>query len=377
MAFSSSSENLSAAAAAAAATAAATGTSATSASAVSTPTSTANTIVTVAITAATARPLVVPQQQAQRQPRPPSSQFLLQQQRHHHLHPQFTSQHSVFASQTHQTFSSRPQLTRSPAAQEGIRYPVASSGRGLTPRAVSRPQFSDNAVTVANPGAYPPPPRSMMAAYPSPAPHLLTYVRSPPSQSIHLSRPPNLPPSNTVSLSVPPTTVKGTPFSVHPQSKVAPPQGSVSDCNGHKEPSDKCRDDTFVIVRDRKVRISHDASIYALCRSWLRNGHLEESQPQFCDAVKCLPKPSPAPMSDTHSPKRKETDEEEEEDNEDEKSVEHLSTEELLYTHIRHAKRVRARLREDRLLRIDRYKSRLALLLPPLEQCRTDASAGT
>ncbi|XP_021726045.1 uncharacterized protein LOC110693213 isoform X2 [Chenopodium quinoa] len=37
----------------------------------------------------------------------------------------------------------------------------------------------------------------------------------------------------------------------------------------------------------------------------------------------------------------------------------------LLTRHIKRAKRIRARLREERSQRIDRYKSRLALLLPP------------
>ncbi|KAJ8421356.1 LOW QUALITY PROTEIN: hypothetical protein Cgig2_032827 [Carnegiea gigantea] len=62
----------------------------------------------------------------------------------------------------------------------------------------------------------------------------------------------------------------------------------------------------------------------------------------------------------------------------DENKIENLSAKELLKRHIKRAKRVRARFREERLQRIARYKSRLALLLPPvMEQCVNDTSTGT
>ncbi|GAB4832689.1 hypothetical protein Ancab_006704 [Ancistrocladus abbreviatus] len=383
MAPNSSSENLSASATTAAVTTAPIP-ALTSTSTATTTTATANISHSTTITTATARPVVVSPQQVQPQPRASSTLQFIQHHQRHQFHPQFNSQQGVFAAS-----SQRPQLMAKPPTvpvQEAIRYPVASSGRGCISRAARPGQLPDQTVTIAaNPGgvgSYPPP-RSTMLGYPPPPPPppqtMAQNVRGlgygPSLDSIHLIRPPNLRPSHMVPLSNPSIAVKGIPFPVLPHSKVAASQGSVPDCNGHKEPSDKGRDDTFVIVRDRKVRISDGASIYALCRSWLKNGFCEESQPQFGDIVKSLPKPLPAPTSDTRSPKREGDSEEEEED---QKSAENLSSEELLQRHIKHAKRVRARLREERLQRIARYKGRLALLLPPLvEQCRNDASTGT
>lgn len=172
--------------------------------------------------------------------------------------------------------------------------------------------------------------------------------------------------------------VKGFPVSANPHHfKVGTSVCSLPDCiGGHKASSDGVREDVCVVVKDRKVRISNGASIYALCRSWLRNGHPEESQPQYAEVAKSLPKPAPASSSDNCSPKRKKPDEEEENDI-DVQAAESLSSEALLQLHIKRAKRVRERLREERLQRIARYKSRLALLLPPLvEQCRNDPSDG-
>ncbi|KAF2319343.1 hypothetical protein GH714_014923 [Hevea brasiliensis] len=124
-----------------------------------------------------------------------------------------------------------------------------------------------------------------------------------------------------------------------------------------------------------KVKISDEASIYALCRSWLRNGFHEESQPHYGDVVKSLPRPLPMHVLGTHSPKKE--GEEVEDDEKDEQSVDHLSAQDLLKRHIKRAKKVRARLREGRLKRIARYKTRLALLLPPqVEQFRNDTAAG-
>ncbi|XP_074312926.1 uncharacterized protein LOC141648278 isoform X2 [Silene latifolia] len=123
--------------------------------------------------------------------------------------------------------------------------------------------------------------------------------------------------------------------------------------------SDKVADDAVFTVRDRKVRISDRNALYALCRSWLKNGYREESQPHYGDVSRSLPKPLHLPESS--SPERKEIDDET--DGEDESALGTLCAEELLQRHVNRAKRVR-----------ERYKSRLKLLLPsPLEQCREDA----
>ncbi|KAL4562027.1 hypothetical protein LXL04_034216 [Taraxacum kok-saghyz] len=134
--------------------------------------------------------------------------------------------------------------------------------------------------------------------------------------------------------------------------------------------SDFCRekkgDGSFVVIRDRKVQVCEGTSLYAQCRSWLKNGFTLENQPQYVDCVKSLPKPLPAsmvPPTNTHI-----------EDEEIMEDVEHLSAKELLQQHVKHAKKVRMRLRNQRLQRIERYKDRLALLLPPVvdQQLKND-----
>ncbi|XP_052193516.1 protein transport protein SEC31-like [Diospyros lotus] len=266
-----------------------------------------------------------------------------------------------------------------PSLPQGILYPVASSGRGFLP---IRPQSAADHAGIAVPN---PPqaggtaaalqPRPVVAAGPYPQNQLhpippfgvATFPNS------DLIRPAHL--HHSLLGSAPgmmPAMAKGVPASAH--QKVAPSHPSIYDGNGYKDLRDRSRDDRVVIVRDREVRIYDGSSLYALCRSWMRNGFPEESQPQYVDGVKSLPKPSPTPVADSHSPTQKEGDKEEEEE-----SFEHLSPADLLQRHIKRAKRVRAQLREERLHRIARYKTRLALLLPPLvdqQQFRNDTVAG-
>ncbi|KAJ6315848.1 hypothetical protein OIU78_019174 [Salix suchowensis] len=258
-----------------------------------------------------------------------------------------------------------------PPSHQGVLYPVASSGRGFIPRPV-RPQQDQ---TPASQGAYHP--RGAGVAY---KPHTPTTVVGSPSSRSHpnpqplgdlhhlhnvqqqqhlmMSRqhPTHLQHHNYGGLGLgvgsAAAPIKGIP--VTGQLKVAP--SPVSDSNGYKNLRDRGRDDNLVVVRDRKVRISDGAPLYALCRSWLRNGFPEESEVHYGDSVKPLPRPL--------LPKE-EGEEEVEKEKMDEEPVDHLSAEELLKRHVKHAKKVRARLREGRLKRIARYKSRLALLLPP------------
>ncbi|XP_028799645.1 E1A-binding protein p400-like isoform X2 [Neltuma alba] len=107
--------------------------------------------------------------------------------------------------------------------------------------------------------------------------------------------------------------------------------------------------------------ITEDASLYALCRSWLRNITYEDWQVQQKDVIKELPKPLPAASVMCSYMSNKKVEEEQE----DEKSVENLTPRDILQWHIKRSKRVRGRLREERLRRISRYRSRLCLLLPP------------
>ncbi|GFZ00646.1 hydroxyproline-rich glycoprotein family protein [Actinidia rufa] len=219
-----------------------------------------------------------------------------------------------------------PQLATKPHAPtpRGILYPVASSGRGFLPKAI----YPDPTVTIANPGGF-----RVGSGYPN-------TVRAFGSDSVHLIRPGYL--QHNFLSSIGSNAVSGTVKGVQVSTglKVAPSQPSVSDGNGYKDQRDRSRDDSFVTVRERKVRICEGSSLYSLCRSWLRNGFPEESQPQFVDGAKSLPKPSSTPVADTPLPPKKEVDKEEEE--EEEKSVDDLSPKDLLQRHVKRAKRVRA-----------------------------------
>ncbi|KAF3557882.1 hypothetical protein F2Q69_00011434 [Brassica cretica] len=144
-----------------------------------------------------------------------------------------------------------------------------------------------------------------------------------------------------------------------------PPSTSVLDNGGRK--NSRSRNDVLVLVRKRKVRITEGASLYSLCRSWFRNGAHEGLQKQQSDTMMtCLPKPLPASdVVETSLPKDSVEEPNRVQDKEDEESVKQLSDADLLKRHVDRAKKVRARLREERLKRIARYKARLALLLPP------------
>ncbi|CAF2311804.1 unnamed protein product [Brassica napus] len=158
--------------------------------------------------------------------------------------------------------------------------------------------------------------------------------------------------------------MRGVPQFLQP--RVAPPPTSILDTGRNKNAR---RRDALVLVRGRKVRITDEASLYSLSRSWLRNGAHEGMQSQRSDTMKALPKPLPLDVMEAavpNDPAEKPTDE----DKEDEESVKDLTEKDLLKGHIERAKKVRARLREERSRKIARYKGRLALLLPQSgEQC--------
>ncbi|KAL0411112.1 UNVERIFIED_CONTAM: hypothetical protein Slati_3700900 [Sesamum latifolium] len=244
-----------------------------------------------------------------------------------------------------------PQPHPHPQDPSQLLYPVASSGRGF----LSRP--------VAMPAARPSPRPPFVFPYLDQGQGNPGFVRANHFAHVFLGPGPGSA-GNASSGGVMPGVVKGIPVPPSHPHKVGPPSASISDNNGHKDLRDKNKDDTFAIIRDRKVRISENASLYTLCRSWLRNGFPEEIQPQYLDAAKSLPRPLPAAAQVVDSPDKKSGDKEEED--EDESSVENLCEKELLQRHIKRAKRVRSRLREERLQRITRYKTRLALLLPPM-----------
>uniref|UniRef100_A0A5B6YJ03 Putative SH3 domain-containing protein C23A1.17 n=2 Tax=Davidia involucrata TaxID=16924 RepID=A0A5B6YJ03_DAVIN len=345
------------------------------------PPTTATTTTTTITATVTAPRLFINPVPPPRDTRPPTTPLVQPPQPHYH-HPTTypsSSQQPLYTAQPIPNLAPRvptnsihPQLAKPHDHPPGLLYPVASSGRGFLPKAV-RPQSVDQTVTIANPGGFPPRP-VISAAYHHPGRPFGFPQSEPQCQTVHLIRPTHLQHTLLGSTGgVMTGMVKGIPVSAHP--KVAPSPPSVSDCNGYKDIRDRSRDDTLTTVRDRKVRISDGSSLYALCRSWLRNGFPEESQPQYMDGIKSLPRPLPIPVADTHSAVKKEGDKEEEEE---EGYIANLSPQDLLQGHIKRAKRVRARLREERLQRIARYKSRLALLLPPLveQQFRNDTASG-
>lgn len=304
-----------------------------------------------------------------RDPRPPISPYPHPPSHYHHRLPsQQLHQQPLYASQPFANLAPRGgggAPSSAAAANRGILYPVASSGRGFLPKAI-RSQSATAADQIANQAGFPP--RPVLGG--PPYSHTVRAFGFPHSDPhAHLIRPAHVHQTFLGSTGVISAAVKGVPVSG--QLKAATSQPSVSECNGYKDQRDRSRDDMFATVRDRKVRIYEGSSLYALCRSWLRNGYPEEPQPQYVDGVKLLPKPSPSLVVDALI--KKEVGEEEEE-----RSVENLSSKDLLQRHVKRAKRVRAQLREERLQRIARYKTRLALLLPPLaeqQQFRNDTAA--
>ncbi|CAK9177410.1 unnamed protein product [Ilex paraguariensis] len=362
-----------------------------------------STTITTTTTATATRPLFPnPPQSTNSRPLTPPPLHHHPPPSHHYHHHQQQQAHPRYAAQPF--LSIAPRITASqihppvptnkhhrhdpPPPPQGFLYPVASSGSFL-PKPI-RP--AEPTVTIANPGGYPSRP---VVQYPQThpvRPFGFNHSEQGQGQIVHYIRPTHF--QHTLLGSnggVMPGVVKGVPVSSQPKVALSP---TVPDCKGFKDISDRSRDDTFATIRDRKVIISGGASLYALCRSWLRNGFSEESQPQYMDGVRSLPRPLPILVGGAHSPIRKEDDKEEEEETLisfklnaenifvlrvwDEVSGEQVSSQELLQRHIKRAKKVRARLREERLQRIARYKTRLALLIPPIveQQLSNDTSAG-
>ncbi|XP_061359321.1 uncharacterized protein LOC133303424 [Gastrolobium bilobum] len=277
-------------------------------------------------------------------------------------HPQQLHHYPSPQQQQQQTLPIRPQnppLTIPHDPSYPFLYPFASTNRGGSSfaRGVRPLPAADHAA------GYPPP----SLVYSQGVGGIqLDYL----NHALNVTRPPAPLQYSPLGPAAPPP-VKGPP-KASPRSKVS----DISGCNDTNT-RERSKDDNFCIIRDRKVQLTKDASLYALCRSWLRNGINEEIQPQKKDVMKALPKPSPPSMEASYMSNENEDENDEDEQEENEKPVEEISPEDLLMRHIKRAKRVRARLREERSQRIDRYKARLGLLLnSPGEPSGNDTTAG-
>ncbi|KAG5565270.1 hypothetical protein RHGRI_001232 [Rhododendron griersonianum] len=317
-----------------------------------------------------------------RDPRPPISPYPHPPSHYHHRLPsQQLHQQPLYASQPFANLAPRGggAPSSAAAANRGILYPVASSGRGFLPKSI-RSQSAAAADQIANQAGFPP--RPVLGG--PPYSHTVRAFGFPHSDPhAHLIRPPHVHQTFLGSTGVISAAVKGVPVSGQLKSVELELRrgGSYWRMIMLQHLSLQCLNATGIRTRGNctalEVRIYEGSSLYALCRSWLRNGYPEEPQPQYVDGVKLLPKPSPSLVVDASI--KKEVGEEEVSIHFiEERSVENLSSQDLLQRHVKRAKRVRAQLREERLQRIARYKTRLALLLPPLaeqQQFRNDTAA--
>ncbi|KQK22707.1 vegetative cell wall protein gp1 [Brachypodium distachyon] len=234
----------------------------------------------------------------------------------------------------------------------GIIYPVATSSTAATNQrraphvAVGYPRANAVALPIA----------------PSQQPQVLTQSRLPAAapRGVAPSLRPELPP-------------RGVPIAPQPQPKVNPvpdvaltPSPEPQEQSNAKERESTKEDSATMVINGRKVNFSdsESGSLYALCRSWVRNGVQHEIQPRFVGNVAPhLPPPLPASVVDSRmSGKDKEA--ENEEPKEAKNDTGEYTTAGLLKEHVDRAKKIRAQLRVERQSRIERYKQRLAFLLP-------------
>uniref|UniRef100_A0A0E0CXL7 Uncharacterized protein n=1 Tax=Oryza meridionalis TaxID=40149 RepID=A0A0E0CXL7_9ORYZ len=162
---------------------------------------------------------------------------------------------------------------------------------------------------------------------------------------------------------------RGVPIAQQAQPKVNPLPAvtpSPQEINNSKDSERSKEDSTTVVINDRKVNLmdSESGSLYALCRSWVRNGVPHESQPSFGTGAPILPRPLPASVVDSRI-SEKDNDAEKENSEEEKNETGEYTASDLLKQHVKRSKKIRAGLQKERLRRIERYKQRLALLLPP------------
>ncbi|KAJ8648396.1 hypothetical protein MRB53_001419 [Persea americana] len=206
-------------------------------------------------------------------------------------------------------------------------------------------QPSDHLITMANLVGYPIPSgmNPAVVGFPLPA-HSFGFLpdhQPPPAVlAVPLMRPPLTPrPAGNTDSGAP----RGVP-AVSWRRKVAQVATMPSASNSNR---DKSKNHAVLTFQDRKVRLSDagSGSLYALCRSWVRNGLPQGNQPQIGEGVKLLPRPLPTTVPDLCTSRRDEDDDEDKLLSKEERdvSVENLSARDLLDGHIKRAKRVRTR----------------------------------
>ncbi|KAM0901246.1 hypothetical protein ACQ4PT_020106 [Festuca glaucescens] len=169
---------------------------------------------------------------------------------------------------------------------------------------------------------------------------------------------------------------RGVPIAPQPHPKVVTPSPrnpgpavtpSPQEHSNTKERESTKEDASTAVINDRKVNMldSDSGSLYALCRSWVRNGVPHEIQPSFVGNVApLLPRPLPASVVDSRL-SEKDNDAEDQDSEEEKNDTGEYTVADLLKQHVTRAKKIRAKLRKEQQVRIERYKQRLALLLPP------------
>ncbi|XP_062216291.1 uncharacterized protein LOC133916573 isoform X2 [Phragmites australis] len=162
---------------------------------------------------------------------------------------------------------------------------------------------------------------------------------------------------------------RGVPIAPQPKVNPVPPIAPSNEQDSSNDRESSREDSTTVVINDRKVNLldTESGSLYALCRSWVCNGVPHESQPSFGNGEPILPRPLPASVVDSRiSEIDNNNAEDSDSDEEPQKNADgKYNTSDLLKQHVKRAKKIRAGLQKERLRRIERYKQRLALLLPP------------
>ncbi|KAF2938207.1 hypothetical protein DAI22_03g101700 [Oryza sativa Japonica Group] len=170
-------------------------------------------------------------------------------------------------------FTGRP-LNPNPShhatAAHGILYPVATSSAAAAAAAATANHRRAPAVAVGYPRAHAVAVPIVQPQHPLAPTHGRSFPAAPRAVVAGVSSRPEQPP-------------RGVPIAQQAQPKVIPLPAvtpSPQEINNSKDSERSKEDSTTVVINDRKVNLmdSESGSLYALCRSWVRNGVPHESQ---------------------------------------------------------------------------------------------------